>query len=317
MKEIGGYFELELTKRVEYHKNAIKLNTGRNALEYILLAQDIQKIYLPFYICGCVLEPLHKHGINYQFYHVDENFEIIDDLNVQSCEKILYVNYFALKDKYIEVLVERFGVDKLIIDNTQAFYSTPMKGVDTFYSPRKFFGVPGGGYLYSTKILDEILEIDDIQDKLTHLTGRIEKSASDYYASYRNYEKSLNGQNIKQMSIFTKRILESIDYEDIAKKRRNNFEMIHCFLKDQNNLNLDLNSVPFTYPLLIEDGKYLKQKLIEHKIYIPTYWYEVLEQNGANEVEKRLVENIVCIPIDQRLDENDIRYVINIIRQFI
>ena len=317
MKEIGGYFELELNKRVEYHKTAIKLNTGRNALEYILLAQNIQKIYLPFYICGCVLEPLHKHGINYQLYHVDEKFEITDDLNIQSFEKILYVNYFALKDEYIEILIERFGVDKLIIDNTQAFYSTPMKGVDTFYSPRKFFGVPGGGYLYSTKILDQNLEIDDAQDRLTHLTGRIEKSASDYYAAYQKNEKSLNGQNIKQMSLFTKRILESLDYGAIAKKRRNNFEMIHSFLKDHNDLNLDLSAVPFNYPLLIEDGKNLKQKLIEQKIYIPTYWNEVLEQNGVNEIEKRLVDDIVCIPIDQRLDEKDIKYMINIIEQYI
>ena len=31
---IGGYFELELPQGEEYHKNAIRLNTGRNAFEY-------------------------------------------------------------------------------------------------------------------------------------------------------------------------------------------------------------------------------------------------------------------------------------------
>jgi hypothetical protein len=31
--EIGGFFELELTVRKEYHKNAIRLNTGRNSFE--------------------------------------------------------------------------------------------------------------------------------------------------------------------------------------------------------------------------------------------------------------------------------------------
>ncbi len=32
MNSIGGYFELELPLREEYHKNAIRFNTGRNAL---------------------------------------------------------------------------------------------------------------------------------------------------------------------------------------------------------------------------------------------------------------------------------------------
>lgn len=160
MKEIGGYFELELPLGEEYHKYAIKLNTGRNALEYLLLAQNTHKIYLPCYICNSVLEPLHEHGIEYQFYHVDTNFEITDDFDVQQDEKVLYVNYFALKDDYIKNLAERYGVDKLIIDNTQAFYSIPIKGVDTFYSPRKFFGVPDGSYLYTSKILKKKLEID-------------------------------------------------------------------------------------------------------------------------------------------------------------
>ena len=30
MKEIGGYFELELTKGIEYHSELLKLNSGRN-----------------------------------------------------------------------------------------------------------------------------------------------------------------------------------------------------------------------------------------------------------------------------------------------
>jgi hypothetical protein len=36
MNPIGGYFELELRKSDEYHKEAIRLNTGRNALKLIL-----------------------------------------------------------------------------------------------------------------------------------------------------------------------------------------------------------------------------------------------------------------------------------------
>ena len=46
MNAIGGYFGLELDKENEYHSEAIRLNTGRNALEYILISGFYKKIYL-------------------------------------------------------------------------------------------------------------------------------------------------------------------------------------------------------------------------------------------------------------------------------
>ena len=42
----------------------------------------------------------------------------------------------------------------LIVDNAQAFYM-PHLGLASFYSPRKFFGVADGGYLFCGKKLDE------------------------------------------------------------------------------------------------------------------------------------------------------------------
>ena len=46
MNSIGGYFELELQRGKEYHEHAVKLNTGRNALKYILKVKEYEKIYL-------------------------------------------------------------------------------------------------------------------------------------------------------------------------------------------------------------------------------------------------------------------------------
>jgi len=43
MNAIGGYFELELPYGEEYHKNAIRLNTCRNAFEYILIAKSYKR----------------------------------------------------------------------------------------------------------------------------------------------------------------------------------------------------------------------------------------------------------------------------------
>ena len=75
---IGGYFELELNKSIDYHRNAIALNTARNALEYILIAKKYQKVYIPYFTCDVILEPFQKLNIAYEFYKIDENFECID-----------------------------------------------------------------------------------------------------------------------------------------------------------------------------------------------------------------------------------------------
>ena len=60
MKTLGGYFELELRKGDHYHKTAIKLNTGRNAFEYLLRAKQYQKVYMPYFTCDVMLEPIKK-----------------------------------------------------------------------------------------------------------------------------------------------------------------------------------------------------------------------------------------------------------------
>ena len=65
MQPIGGYFSLELPYGEEYHKNAIRLNTGRNCLEYILKTRGYRKVYIPYYICEVVLEPFKKLGVAY------------------------------------------------------------------------------------------------------------------------------------------------------------------------------------------------------------------------------------------------------------
>lgn len=54
MEEIGGYFELEELIKNEYYKNLIALNTGRNALYYVLKALNIKKLYIPYYLCDSI-----------------------------------------------------------------------------------------------------------------------------------------------------------------------------------------------------------------------------------------------------------------------
>lgn len=74
MREIGGYFQLDKLIDKPYHENLIELNTGRNALLYLVKAQKISKIYLPYFLCNSVSDILSEHGINFEYYYIGKDF---------------------------------------------------------------------------------------------------------------------------------------------------------------------------------------------------------------------------------------------------
>lgn len=315
MEAIGGYFSLELPLREEYHKNAIRLNTGRNCLEYILRARRYKKVYVPYYTCEAVMEPINKLGIPYEFYHIDIHFEIRERFTLKADEALLYTNYFGLKQQYIERLAEKTG-ERLIVDNTQAFYAKAIAGIDTFYTCRKFFGVADGAYLYTDKLLDEEFELDESYDRMAHLLKRIDLSAEQGFADFRKVDDGMDNQPIRKMSKLTKRIMQSIDYDAAAKKRIENFLMLQGVLGEKNNLVLPLedDAVPMVYPFLAP-VKELREKLIKNKVFVARYWPNVLDWTTEKDIEYLLAFQMQPLPIDQRYAEEDIERIIRIVKQ--
>ena len=313
MEAIGGYFSLELPVRDEYHKNAIRLNTGRNCLEYILRARGYKKVYVPYYTCEAVIEPINRLGIPYEYYHIDIHYEIRYRFTLKADEALLYTNYFGLKQRYVEQLAEKNGT-RLIVDNTQAFYAKPIQGIDTFYTCRKFFGVADGAYLYTDKLLKDDFEQDESYDRMAHLLKRIDLSAEQGFADFRKVDDGLDNQSIRKMSKLTQRIMQSIDYEAAAKKRRENYLMLHEVLGEDNNLVLSIedDAVPMVYPYLAP-VKGLREKLIENKVFVARYWPNVLDWTTKNDIEYLLAYQMQPLPIDQRFGEDEMKRIYEII----
>jgi hypothetical protein len=305
MKEIGGYFELELRKGNEYHADAIALNTGRNALELILITKKYTKVYIPYFTCDVILEPFVKHQIAYEFYSINEAFEpVIDYAKIKQNEGFLYTNYFGLKDEFIKKLATYCS--NLIIDNSQSFFSKPINGVPTFYSCRKFFGVPDGAYVYLNGVSFEKLKTDHSESRFDHLLKRIDFNANKGYINFIENENSLAGQPILQMSNLTKSLLKNIDYETIKENRKVNFYFLQSYLSSKNMLQFEIDdyTVPFTYPFFLGQSN-LKQKLIENKVYLPTFWPNVFEWCSKTTIEYKYSKYILHLPIDQRYSLND------------
>ena len=307
---IGGYFELELRKGEHYHKNALRLNTARNCFEYILRARKYTKVYIPYYTCDVMLEPLKKCNVDYVFYHINEQLEPIEETyQLQPTEAFLYTNYYGLKQRCVERLEEQYG-KQLIVDNAQAFFAEPLEGIDTFYSARKFFGVADGAYLYTDAQLDMELEQDQSYQRMSHLLMRADIGAEAGYREFRKNDDSLIDNPIRLMSNLTEKILCSIDYESAKQLRRTNYMQLDEQLCAKNGIRLtmDEDAVPMVYPYLTNDTT-LRQRLIANCIYVATYWPNLAKLN-YNTLEECLAKKIIALPIDQRYNKEDMKRII-------
>ncbi len=323
MKSIGGYFSLEVNDGREYHADAIHLNAGRYALEYVLKARKYCKVYIPYYICDSVLEPFKRQNVDYEFYHINESLEPAVRLTPKDDEAVLYVNYFGLKNRLTNFFC--YAYPNTILDYTQAFYcgrgnkyDDSSVRCDTFYSCRKFFGVPDGAYLYTDCLLDEDLPQGESYERMLFLTKRVDRSAQEGYADFQANDQFISAMGMKSMSRLTKAMLQGIDYSNKANRRIHNFHILNRVLGNTNFFKwpMDYGTVPLVYPYYVEDGAGLRQYLIEHQVFCARYWPNVLEWCEKTSFEYKLAENLVALPIDQRYDEEDMQEILNVIDSY-
>ncbi|RUT77874.1 hypothetical protein [Ancylomarina longa] len=311
-RSIGGYFELESRFESEYHAGLVRLNSGRNCLEYILRANHYRKIYLPVYSCSALLEPILKLNLEFEWYAISSDLEPIQLKPLKEDECLLVINYFGLKGRYIAEL-SKMAIN-LIVDNSQAFFELPLPKVDTFYSARKFFGVPDGAYLSTNLFLEEEFEKEVSWNRTEHLLRRFENGAMDGYSRFLKNEEYLCGLPIKYMSNFTTRILAGINYKSVVTRRNQNFQYLNLKLKHKNNLSFSDTEIdgPMTYPLYVEKDS-LREELIKQEIFVPTYWPNILENSKADQVEYQLSKYIIPLPVDQRYGLLDMDRICNVI----
>lgn len=316
MKEYGGYIELETNRGSEYHKDMMRLNCGRNCLAHLLRARQVKKIFLPDFLCDSVKEVCKKYGVDYEFYSIDEMFRPRFENRLDQGEFLYVVNYYGqITKENIQILKEKFS--DIIVDNVHAFFESPIEGVDTLYSCRKFFGVSDGAYL-STSLKTPWEYPQDISYKrMGFLLGRLEKGASEFYPEYVKNDKLFDCEPIKEMSKLTQNILKGIDYPFVKKRREDNFSYLSKRLGSRNELVLQLPKGPYAYPFLIKDGSKIRKKMQERKIYIPTLWPNVLQTNAQNTWEYRLADDVLPLPVDQRYSEEDMAYICDILEEMI
>lgn len=318
MRAIGGYFELaDRESESNYPVDGVRLNTSRNALEYIIRSiPDMRHIYLPLYTCEAVVQPFKRlPNIEYSFYHINERFEIADDIRLQEGEYLIANNYFGIKDAYIAELAQKYG-ERLIVDNAQALFAPALSEIKTIYSARKFVGVADGGFAVGVNDLEALnYEFDNASEHNSHLLIRKEQSAEAGFKDYQANECKLDNQPIRRMAPQTEDILRHIDYKNVIAKRRFNYEYLHKALREKNQLELPVNdsfACPMVYPFF-GCNENLRSRLIDNKIFVARYWPNVFDWCKESDIEYKFAKYILPLPCDQRYAEEEMERIISLI----
>lgn len=311
MREIGGYIEFEHYQGKMLHEEAIALNCGRNALAYLIKARRIQKIALPYFMCDSVINLCKHLKVKIHYYHIDVHF-LPESIMLEDDEWLYLTDFYGqLSNAYIKELSKKHK--RIIVDYAQSYFKMPLKGVDSLYTCRKFFGVPDGAFLYTDAKLEEEISRDESFERMHFLMGRYERYASEFYYEYVENNEMFESAPILRMSRLTENLLRAIDYDRVKKVRTKNYEFLHEHLSQINRLPLGLVEGAFAYPLYLENGAEIRRKLIAHKIYVPTLWPNVLEDLSETLYEHQLAKNILPLPCDQRYGEADMEYICKLI----
>ncbi len=319
MTAIGGFLPLEASAapvRQPYHADGVALASGRGCFHAVLRDVRPRRVVLPFYVCDAVVQPLLASGTPFEFYAVDECFCPGVDLEPSGGELALVVNYFGVQSAVVASLSERLG-DRVVIDDTQAFFRRGTHGIWSFNSARKFFGVPDGAFLYGPVAGVGDLPPSDSGD-CSHLISRRAGEDADAWEQFKRHEARV-GVEPRRMSEVTDRILRAVDMEYAKLARQRNFARLHEALGALNTIALCLDVVaveaPMCYPFLpaadVDRGK-----LADAGLFVPMLWPEIESRPPSGfEWERLVARRLLPLPIDHRYGAADMDTIVRRLHQ--
>lgn len=304
---IGGYLGVH-TKSLfdDYHKEGLRLQSARACLYYFLESKSYKKIHIPEYYCNVIDDVLKKLDIEVEFYTITDDFNFNIKKNLSDNEVVILINYFGVNSKHIDSFFKNNKSENIIIDNAQAFYSKVRKCAASIYSPRKFFGVPDGGYLFCDLDINEPngkYQPKHIEHILLEFSGQ---QALGYNSFLQSEQQLIEHFEPVQMSDLSKALMKVNDFNAIAQSRVDNFFILDDAFKDinVNRFVLEKDDIPLCYPLrLNKDVSSICNSLINKNIFLPRYWPSIINDE--------FYTNTLFLPVDQRLDKDRVYFLIN------
>ena len=306
MEEIGNHFKFEEFKGDIYHPTNLLFSSGRNCFRYILRKRSIQKVFLPYFLCETVAEAAINENVEIEFYHINQSLLPIITKPLNEGEYIYLVNYYGmLTGDPIRQFLDKYS--NVIIDNTHNFFDQNEYSTDVIYNFRKYFGIPDGACIVSDLSSDETIERSRSLNRIIEFVEREESNKFFHYSTFQEADQYFHNEELCYISKFSENHLRGIDYHHVYEIRKNNFGLLHQKLGEYSPLSIG-KELNFMYPLYTENGSDLRKYLLENKIYSLLLWPNVFH-NGANEMECRLAQNMVLLPLDQRYSDQEMSYI--------
>lgn len=323
------------------------LSTGRSAIRYIIKTieerkPNIKKVaVLPSFTCDTVFEPFLKLGYEIYYYPIAKDLTTNSDAILEAVLKhdasiVLFHRYFGFNtlvgqvDGMCDILR---GLGKFTIEDcTQCLYSgIPRANSDfTVGSIRKWTGTPDGGFAVchsgnfknKPERTDCELEAAKIRASYAKYNYLFEHKGdkSEMLALYRKAEDILDQQNeTYAISPMSATVQSNLNVDHLVNNRRNNFNILRETLNGpvQPLFSLQGNqAVPLYFPVLVDDRAALQKHLVQNSIYAPVVWPKDEKQPIQCEGAENAYKQLLCIPIDQRYDADDMGRIVEVVSSF-
>mgnify|MGYP003309583797 CR=1 FL=1 len=322
------------------------LSTGRSALHYVLKTIEernpqINKIaILPPFTCHTVIEPFIEMDYQIKTYHIGLDLqasaeEILSLVRETKAGIVLYHKYFGKDtifdlDKVICKIREEHA--EIVEDCTQNLYSLSPKSDADYYvgSIRKWCGVPDGGFAVCRKgyfsnkpVLPDVTLQEAKKEasimKYNYLFNE-EGSKADFLGKYKIAEAILDSQSkIYTISNLSAVIQSHLDVDTVRRKRQRNYHEIESGIKGIEGIRtvfgeINGDEIPLYCPIYCDNRKEIQSLLVQHSVYAPVVWPKAECCPPVDKDSDYIYDHILCIPIDQRYDIDDMQRVIDILK---
>lgn len=322
------------------------MSTGRSATAFVIdTIEDrnpqVRKVaVIPPFTCHTVIEPFLAKGYEVKTFHTNCNLMATANdilMSAKECNAgiVLYHRFFGvdtIKDlNAILPELKQMGV-VVIEDCTQNLYSTYKKSDADYFvgSIRKWCGVPDGGFA--------VCKDGQFENKPTTMDAELQEAKKE--ASLQKYEYLFKGKGEKQVFLSRDREAEDLldnqskyfaisdlsaaiqthlNVEELCEKRRKNFRVIAEGLKEIKGIKVIFDQladdeVPLYCPILCENRSLVQPLLVKNAVFAPVVWPKADCCPEVDADADYLYDHILCIPIDQRYDMDDMERIVNILK---
>lgn len=348
VKEIGSsFFVKDNGKESEKYPTfltdnySVFLSTGRSCIREILckIKSESKRAIIPAFTCESVIEPFLDNGYEVKPYSLNEDFTV----DFRSLKRLiaefkpgvfLFHRYFGFDTcQGLEELLSNTNIIT-IEDETQFMFSAHRESWASYKvgSIRKWLAIPDGAFLISKqKDFEQPIEFDEEFIRLENAAMNAKQDFLDNKSFDSNYQvmfaegrEYINSQKKTfSISLSSNAKLESLNTSAFIEKRRLNAKVLIDGLRNSALFNCVFKNLPdgitpFMIPLLVKkERKKFQKYLASKKIFSTIIWgCPDAIKDMISTTDKKIYDEILCIPCDQRYDQRDMSRIVNTIKLY-